>query len=86
MSLHTCSIADEGTADGAVYEDGTRGNSTEEWDDKAIALESLAGYTRLGALYAPYLEESMQIALDGLRPTYSVMVMEVSLHAIAKSR
>lgn len=72
-------ILADGSADGdSADEDDDRGNSNEEWEEKALAIESLTLYTHLGALYAPYLDQAMQVALDGLRPRYSVMVMEVS--------
>lgn len=47
-------------------------------ESKSLALDSLALYSSLGAMFIPFLDRSMEIALDSLRPTYPMCVIEVS--------
>jgi hypothetical protein len=53
--------------------------ATEEMESKSLALDSLALYSPLGEMFAPFLDRSMELALDALRPTYPICVVEVSL-------
>lgn len=47
-------------------------------ESKALAMDSLALYCSLGDLFMPFLDRSMDVALDGLRPSYPMSVIEVS--------
>lgn len=53
--------------------------ATEEMESKSLALDSLALYSPLGEMFAPFLDRSMELALDAIRPTYPICVIEVSL-------
>lgn len=52
--------------------------ASEEMESKALAMDSVALYSPLGEMFIPFLDRSMAIALDALRPTYPMCVIEVS--------
>lgn len=53
-------------------------DTLEEMECKALALDSLALYAPLGEPFVPFLDKSMEVALDALQPSYSETVIEVS--------
>lgn len=52
--------------------------ATEEMECKSLALDSLALYSPLGQMFLPFLDRSMEVALEALKPSYPLCVIEVS--------